>query len=264
MDWDNKNWSYLLGVIQGDGCINKRSISITVGAKEKEYLEYLSELIQDVGYNPKVNSYRGCYRIDINSTDLTKKICCYKTQSIWSIPNNLDLGSYVAGVFDTDGCVSMPTKSGGKFIIITLKRSGNLKIIKNIFDAWGMENVKVNERMSKFGGKPYPIEEIKISSAHNIKIFNNNVHLKHEKKKERLAKMINLITERENEVPLWEKVAKFMEQNPKNSYEIMNEFNITKDQFDSAIQNIKKHFEVKTIPPEPALNKYKIIRRKEL
>lgn len=262
MNWNDKSWSYLLGVIHGDGYVGNRSIQISVGYKDKEYKDFLCNMITKVGYNPKVVNQKSAYRIDINSTKLTKEIAPYKSKSLWNIPGELDFGEYISGVFDTDGCVSLPKKSGGKFVVITLKQSGNLNIVADIFKSWGMQNIKVNNRNSKFNGLVYPIEEIKLSSAHNIKLFYQNTSLKHLKKKNRLEDMVKMILDRENKISLWESIAKYIETEQKNANEIMQKFSITKYQYDSAMQNIKKHYEIEITVPEPVLNKYKIKRKR--
>jgi len=261
INWTGKNQSYLLGVIHGNGHVNYRAIQISVGYQDKEYMEYLCSIIKQIGYTPRVYNQKTAYRIDIHNTKLAQEIIKFKHDGLWAIPENVDYESYASGVYDTDGWVAVPKRGGAKFVAIALKKSGNLEIIKNIFNKWGMKNIKINTWEITFNGKPYLVEGIKLSSAFNIKIFFTNTLLKNSRKKTRLDSIILLIAEWEARVPLWEKVANFIKDKPRDATEIKGYFHINKKQYDSLMGNIKKHYKVEIITSMLALNKYKICRK---
>lgn len=255
VDFSKSLWSYLLGVIHGDGHLSNRSIQISVGYKDQEYADILIDIFKSLGYLPKVVRARSALRIDINNKALTDVFRQYKNDGKWRLPIELDFEYYISGVFDTDGCVANPSN---KFISIILKRSGNLYIIKDILTKKGIRDINVKERITRFNGKPYEIEDIKITGMDRILEMNNILHLRHPKKVQRLKEMVAIILEIQSRVPLWKQVSEYLKKEPKTWKDVANEFGLTKKQFDSVIQNIKKECELEVIPPPEPLSSYQV------
>lgn len=258
LNWKNETLSYLLGVVQGDGTVSTRSICITVGDKEVAYKNTILQLWRDLGYKPKLYKIRSTFRIDVNSRDLTDEFRPFKQNGLWRLPPDINLSEWVAGIFDTDGCVSNNIHT--RQIVIVLKRSGNLNFVQEYFSSLGMVNVSVNDTTNKFNNKIYPTETLRLSSQHNILLFAKHVPLRHPRKAERLANIITYIEESRSKIPRWKQVADFLGE-PKTWKEIARQFDLTKDQVDSVMQIVKAKTVVEILPPPEALTRYRVKSR---
>src|SRR4051812_41381216 len=116
IDWTLPDWSYLLGVVHGDGSIAPRSVCISVGHKDGDYASLLSELWERFGCRPKLYRGRSGLRLDVHDKPLRDAFAAYKERGIWQWPAGLHAPSYLAGVFDTDGCV--PAPSSKRLVIV--------------------------------------------------------------------------------------------------------------------------------------------------
>lgn len=253
IDWSNPDWAYLLGVVHGDGCVAPRSIDIAVGYKDAEYADSLIALWRRLGYEPKVYRPRSALKLSFHSAALARVFRQFKSKGIWSLPEHLSLGHWLAGVFDTDGCVSLASKKCA--VVITLKRSGNLQLVADALEQIGTARPTVHNRVSKFNGKDYKVEELRLTSFANILAFSKEVYLRHPRKKQRLLETISYIDAVQSVVPLWKQIAEYCKE-PRTWKEIATQFSITKDQVDSALQRIKAEREVEIIPPPEALTRY--------
>lgn len=105
---NEKYFEYLLGVIHGDGSISKKELTISVWKEDKEYFDFLMKLIPlatniEAGYYMDKSKN---YVIWISSINLSEKMKCFKINSAWSIPELKYPEEWIAGCFDTDGCIS--------------------------------------------------------------------------------------------------------------------------------------------------------------
>lgn len=252
IDWTNPDWSYLLGVVHGDGTISARSVIVCVGYKDPDYANLIVELWHNLGFKPKIYRKRSAMSIEVHSRALRDQFALYKRPGLWTLPERFDAGQWVSGIFDTDGTVTSTPKCA---IIISLRRSGNLNLVRDALEGFGIGPVRVIEGVSKFNGRPYEIETVRLSSFKNISRFSEATELRYPKKVERLRVMLDYI---ESKTPLWKKVAQFLSESPKTWKEVAGEFGLTKDQFDSVIQNVKKECEVETIPPPEPLHRFHV------
>lgn len=255
INWKNEDWAYLLGVIQGDGSVNKRSISIFVGYQDAEYATKIIEIWQKLGFTPKIYNPKNVIRIDVNNLELTSQLKNYKCNGIWTLPENLNFSHWLAGIFDTDGYVTLVTQK--RLVGITLKRSGNLQLVAAALAALGVPDVKVNNSTSKFQGKEYLIEILHLSSFSRILAFNSVVQLRHPRKITRLKDTIFYIDKVQSKIPLWRQVAEFCKE-ARTWKDIAQQFNLTKDQVDSVMGNIKALMEVEIIRSPKMLTRYHV------
>lgn len=256
INWSDEKWAYLLGVIHGDGSIAPRSITVCVGYKDAEYAEYLISVFRDLGCEPKVYRPRAAMSIQFHSAELQRQFAPFKKNGVWSIPDNLNSAAWLAGIIDTDGCVSLANRKCA--VIITLKRSGNLYHAVSQLEKIGIPGASVKETNSTYGGKVYPIETLRLTSFTNILKFANAVKLRHPKKAARLQETKNYILQCQAHVPLWKEVGIWLEGEPRTWEEIATHFNLTKDQVDSVMQNLKRYAEVEVIPPPKTLYRYRV------
>jgi len=257
INWDNKDWSYLLGVIHGDGHVSVRSVCIAVGYKEKEYAELIADLWRGLGYLPKTYRKRGSISVEVHNSELTNEIRKYKSNGKWSLPVGIDKTEWIAGVVDTDGCVSIASKKCA--VIITLKRSGNLIYFRDTLIGFGISEAKVHNRVSKYNGEAYEVEEIRLTSFDNILKFNEHISLRILHKRERLKDIIEYINIARGKIPMWKQFGEWLLNNdPKTWEEIAEQFNLSKDQVDSLMENLKRKAIITIIPPPKMLTKYKM------
>lgn len=254
-DFANPDWSYFLGVVHGDGHVAKRSISISVSYKEPEYLEALMSLVGCLGYGHKLYRPRSAYRLDIHSSALASELRATKSLGVWSIPDTIQIGPYLAGIIDTDGHL---TKAPQRQVVITLKRSGNLRRLCDRLARQGLRCNPVKEKTSTFKGKPYEIEEARWAGADQIEWIAQNCRLRHPRKARRLVAMLAEVEAYRSKVPLWQLVADWISQEPHDLDQIMDRFGLTKRQADSILGNIKLNCDVEVIPPPRALTKYRV------
>jgi len=257
INWQDKDWSYLLGVIHGDGSIAPRSIDISVGYGDRDYADMLMSLWESLGYSPKMYRPRSALKVSVHSKALRDELAPFKQKGLWSWPEGLCESEYLSGVFDADGWASS-LPGGSKRIGITLKRSGNLKRLASYLDHLGILGVTVKESVRSYNGRPYEVESILICDSARISQFGDLMNLRHARK----AAMFDAVYQRArnylNRVPLWRKVGLWLAEEPRNWREIAQEFNLSRDQVDSVLGNLRKKANIQTTPQVIILAKYEV------
>jgi prephenate dehydratase len=122
----------------------------------------------------------------------------------------------------------------------------------------GIPNVAVHNRSSSFKGKPYELEELRLTSFQNVMIFASRVTLLYPNKAKRLREQVEYIQTVQSHIPTWKQVALWLKEEPRTWEEVAERFNLTKKQFDSVMQNIKRVMEVEVIPPPKSLTRYRV------
>ncbi len=255
IDWAQEDWSYLLGAVHGDGSIAPRSVCISVGYKDADYADVLVGLWRTLGVSPKTYRARSALRLDVHSRALRDAFAPFKKRGRWGWPEALSESDYLAGVFDTDGCVSLPKS---KHISIVLKRSGNLRRLAPMLERLGIRKPLVKDRVSTWDGRPYEIEQIVLTGMDRIVAFSDAVRLRHPRKAARLAEMRVHIDAIRSCVPLWQRVGAWLQEEPKTWEEIAAKFSLTQPQVASVLQNLRCYATVETIPPPKALARYRV------
>lgn len=254
INWQLPDWAYLLGVIHGDGSISRRSLSISVGYRDQDYAAVLVDIWRCLGFDPKVYRPRSALRIDVHSVALRDAFAPFKKSGRWSWPESFHAGAYVSGVIDTDGHV---TKPSGKTIVVVLKRSGNLSKLAGLFVEMGCDGARVRDATTKYAGKLYEIEELKLHRMDSVLALASHIELRHPRKALRLAEMVAHITEIRARVPLWKRVAGWISEEPRTWKEIASQFQLTKSQVDSLLLLIRRNARLESIPPPEALTRYR-------
>jgi len=248
IDWAQADWAYLLGVIHGDGSIASRSISITVGGGDSDYLDVLVGITSSLGLNPKLyRAANGCHRLDVNGQRLRDEIAPFKSKGRWRWPSSLNIPHYLAGVFDTDGSVSSSVKNIQ--IVLILKRGGNLKRLAKMINGLGIGRIEARDTRGSLRGAEYLTETIRLSGKDRIEDFSRAVELRHPKKKAKLDALCSYIRQRGEDTPMWRKVATRITGKPLTLQEIMAEFELTEDQVKSILSILRKKGVLKFHPP---------------
>lgn len=255
VDFSDPRWSYLLGVVHGDGHVARRSVQIAVGYKDQDYADHLHSELRELGYLPKIYRPRNALRLDVHCSQLAATLRHTKSNGIWTIPQDVRIGDYLSGVIDTDGHI---TKHPARRIVITLKRSGNLEHLRSRLALEGLRSNGVRETTSTFKGKPYEIETILWTSMEHLQWIGERCSLKHPRKAARLSEILREIQQIKAAVPLWKRVAHYLTEAPRDIEEIMTAFDLTKKQVDSVMCLIKRECDVAIIPPPRTLTKYQV------
>ena len=257
INFSNPDWAYLLGVIHGDGHISKRTIQISVGHNAPFYADTLTALITELGLSPCLYNTKSCIRIDINSQKHTNDFRKLKNNGMWSIPIDINKSHYVAGVIDTDGCVSnVSSKQKKMAVIISLKKSGNLLKVGKLLADIGFRDIHVRYRNAKYKNTEYPVETIVLTGEDRMRLFYEKIQLRHKLKKD---KMDAIIQNYDTNKSLSRIIAEQLKIAPLSIPEIMAKFNLNKKQADSVLQNLRNQYQIQTIPPVPSYTSYKII-----
>lgn len=253
-DWKDPDWAYLLGVVHGDGHISKRSVSVSVSYKDQDYADVLISLFHRLGLSPKVYRPRSALRIDLHSVVIRNAFSKFKAHGKWSWPDDLRWGDYLAGVIDTDGCVTL-----NKSIIIILKRNGNLPRLAVEINKLGVRAVRARQTTATFNGAVYETETISITGMDRVEALCRGVCLRHPRKTKRLVDMLAQIKVIRERVPLWKEVGLWIQrEGPKTWTEIAQQFGLTKPQIDSLLGNLKLLATVETIPPPMPLSRFRV------
>ena len=256
IDYSSREWSYMLGVIHGDGHVAKRSVEIAVSYKEAAYADTLVAMWKGLGFQPKVYRPRSALRINVHSAALADDLRETKLRGLWTIPQDVRVGDYFAGIIDTDGHATKPPQ---RQVVVTLKRSGNLHRLCDKLVGAGLRCNPVKERTSSYLGRPYEIEELRWSGGDQIKWIATNCPLRHPRKADRLLSMQEEVLAIKADVPLWRRVAEWIAGEARDYDEIRARFSLTKRQADSVMDNIKANCRVEIIPPPRVLTKYRVM-----
>lgn len=254
MEWSNPDWSYLLGVVHGDGHIAPRSVCICVGYRDAEYAEVLARVLGRMGMAPKIYRKRSALSLEVHSVALAAMFRPLKMRGVWSWPDGLRWPDYIAGVIDTDGCVTT-----NKSVIITLKRSGNLQRLASELTGIGVRQLHARDTQSVFCGRPYLTEMLTITGMDRMEKLFSAVTLRHPRKRERLASMLENIASIRAHKPMWRRVGEWLhEKGPRTWEEIAQEFRLTKAQTDSVLGSLKRYASLETLPPPKALSRFRV------
>jgi len=176
--------AYILGVLCGDGHINNKGIKLEI-RKDLEFIEEFSKSLEEVygikyeyyHYKPK-NSLILNATSEIISKDLMR-YCNFKTKK-WHVPrqileskNEIIIGYFLRGLFDSDGSAGLKQKSA-------ILYSTNLNGLKDVSKLLKKFNIK--HSISEY--KRYNI--IGIYRKSNVKKFKEKIGFTIKRKNDRL------------------------------------------------------------------------------
>jgi len=199
----NSDISYLIGVIQGDGNINKTldkkghisglGLIISVGHDDKPYTIFLKKLIQNnLNYSPYVRRETSCYRVALYDRALVRAFERFKYDM--RIPNfilsdmNL-LSAYLQGLFDTDGCCCISSKSKSGTIDFSSNKKELITSIKRILEE-DFDIYSFVQKVRKNGYRPW--YRLYITNKTNILKFNKMIGFRHPRKVKKLKMLVKI------------------------------------------------------------------------
>jgi len=109
--------SEFFGIMLGDGCLTKTQVTVTLGNKETEYVDYVSKLITELfNIRPKViKTKKGHYVVYFGSTKVVNwllenglvfnKVRQQVKPPSWIFEKRFRIEGFLKGIFDTDGSI---------------------------------------------------------------------------------------------------------------------------------------------------------------
>jgi hypothetical protein len=180
----SKEKAYILGVLCGDGYIDKKRIKLEI-RKDKEFIEKFQKCLEKVygiRYQHKFYKKRESLILDISSMIIAKdlnKYGIFRTKN-WIVPdlikksNNKEvISKFLCGLYDSDGYAN-------KYSIgITCSSYNGLKDVSQLLRMLGIKNSLKNYK--------YPM--IYIGKRDNIRLFRNNIGFTIERKMNRITEV---------------------------------------------------------------------------
>ncbi|MEK6937269.1 MAG: LAGLIDADG family homing endonuclease [Nanoarchaeota archaeon] len=169
---DLENEAEIIGIILGDGYINKKEYSIRLKVRENDFINNFANLIKKtygIGTRYKYYDYPCCYVHSINLASRINKLTNKKQR----IPNFIICGSknikarFLRGFFDSEGSVDVLEKYHRRQIVLTQKNIPWLKQIKTMLFDIGIQ--------SKIYKKPKDSDKLVISLIENMEKYYNLV-----------------------------------------------------------------------------------------
>jgi|SRR3989338_3441770 len=188
----NSDTAYFIGVLQGDGNINKSfnkkgwlmtyGIRVAVSYKDKDYVNVLKKLIiKNFGYNPPIHNAARCYDISIYDRSLVRAFEEFKRNMKipdFALKDTNSLAAYLQGLFDTNGCCSSRGTNG--VIDFSNNRKELVESVRSILES--KFNIKSYIRLNK--KEDYkPVYRLMISNKLNVVPFIEQIGFRHPRKK---------------------------------------------------------------------------------
>jgi hypothetical protein len=220
-----KYFEYLLGVIQGDGNIvfnywkEKKypsGISIAVGYDDADYAAKLVGIIDDTyeGIKAYTRNDESVIRVKFYNSGISRDFYKFKKKGIWALPELEYPEYYIAGLWDTDGNVGSSRRTHMR---LSVKRSGNLELVKPILEGIGFDRVKVVPHLTKNKLGIFPMEKISFSSKKHALLFEKSIPIQHPRKEIELAEKTKdflTIKGRRGHKEMCELVVNYISRNP--------------------------------------------------
>lgn len=185
--------AYILGVLFGDGYINKKRVTISLSVIDKDFaLAFKNSLIEVYGkissfkLVQKKNTQKPQYLVELYSTEVVEDLLRYGEfyGKIWEVPkeilgnpNKKIIGMFLRGLFDSEGSVYIG-KRGGYSVEFACR---NKKAIKGI--EYLLKKLKIKGFLRENG--------LRIFTKEDITIFKENVGFSIKRKQEKLIKLLN-------------------------------------------------------------------------
>lgn len=205
----NNDLAYLIGVLHGDGSLNKNKKFVTITCSYGPYLKDVVKPIIDDTFEIKSNlrkiDSQKYYRLEIGNKVIHSFLSLFcpigKKKGKLKIPefilsNENLLKIYLGGFFDTDGCISRTKKNRFYFSFM----QSDKKIVEEIFESLKKLNIDINPpRKSISPASPRDRKNkiiewrIDIASHKTLCKFLRSIEFRNQIKKKRAYYIINKI-----------------------------------------------------------------------
>ena len=182
-----KDYEYLLGVFLGDGTyLGKDGISICVGLQDSSFVDVIQQCIKDAfEYNASVCKMPSCFIINLCSQWILHNYFeGMKKDYFWFVPKLEFPEEFLAGCFDTDGCISLQKKRAE--IIFAQKREPNVLLVSQLLQKLGFNRLGIHS----YPRNGFPITILELSCFEMFKKFSEIIKIRHPRKKDILENII--------------------------------------------------------------------------
>lgn len=197
---EDKNLAYILGVIEGDGCID-RDYEIILNVNDKDFALTFKKVLENwTGFKVNIHSYNKqstSYKVTLNSKIVVTYLKRYTTiNKIEKVVKKVKGGSeFLQGMYDSEGCVGIKTiqiSNNNKQLLLFCK-----KLLKNL----DIESRKL--RIGNKKGTPYTFPSGKtgftnfnnyqfgITRRYNLINFKNLISFNIKRKQDKLTNELN-------------------------------------------------------------------------
>lgn len=198
---EDKNLSYILGVIEGDGCIDKNNYSVDLGVTDKNFaLTFKKSLENWSGLITKLyiyNNYSVLYHVVLHSKIVAIYLKKYHTiNKIEKVVEKVKGGrEFLSGMYDSEGSI------GSKQIVIYNNNKQLLLLCKNLLKDLNIDSGRICVSTKKGTIMPFPRGKIgiarfnnyvlRINSRHNLIKFRDLIDFNIKRKQKKLINEIN-------------------------------------------------------------------------
>jgi intein/homing endonuclease len=192
-------FEYLLGVIHGDGYVRcygrSGNIYIPVSMRDGGYKDILKKIFEGAyGIEPLELIHNNCYYLKVNSIKIVEEFLKYKSKGKWIIPKLDYPNEYLAGLWDTDGCIFYRSHQYGntyhilRGIELRQKSNDNLKLLIPILKSLGFNpSLRTYTYENQLGAFSMDVLRIPCSE---FALFKSIIPLQHPRKKVVLEKIV--------------------------------------------------------------------------
>lgn len=205
--------AYLVGYLQGDGCIESNGKRICFCDEYEDQLHLINRILQDIFglrgslyYHHNDLSIKGSYTLEVGSKVLNSFFhhafgIIRGSKDELSIPvpilgNDLVLRHYVAGLYDADGTLPKdPSTCKQYFVDITLRNKGLILQLRKHLSQFGISTLKPYCRVATSPNSDTISHtwELRIRRKAQIVRFLKHIPLAHPDKKRRKDELLHLM-----------------------------------------------------------------------
>ncbi len=194
----SKNLGYIVGVLVGDGWINKNSIGLK--AKDKDFILAFKKALEDeFKLNTKLHFYNDLWRAELHSREIVKFLTNFDYKIIKK--ENIEVKcAFLKGFYDSEGSAYYQEKIGVRNRKIELCNTDLelLTFCKTLLEESGINTLKIDKRLRDIRvlrGRTLPImiyaRFLLKENKENFIRFKNLIGFSIERKQKNLDKMIN-------------------------------------------------------------------------
>ncbi len=142
----SKNLGYILGVLVGDGWLNKNSVGLN--AKDNDFVLAFKKALEDeFKLNAKIHFYNGLWRVELHSRQIVKLLKNLDYRLIVNEHSEVKC-SFLKGFYDSEGSAYYQEKTGVRNRKIELYNTDLelLTICKNLLEELGIKTREIDKR----------------------------------------------------------------------------------------------------------------------
>lgn len=249
----NNDVAYFIGVLQGDGHINKGfdkngwlsrlALVISVGHNDKPYALFIKKLIKNkLNYSAVVWNEKSCYRVAIYDRGLVRAFEEFKLNMQipdFVLKNNKLLAAYLQGLFDTDGCCYIRNNTG--VIDFSNTREELVESIRSVLEL----KFNIKSYIRSYKKKDYkPMYRLMVTNKSNILPFINKIGFRHPRKKklgENLLKIYVNVRQRAVRNTGHEKIVRVLQENREiTTNDIANKLSLHRETVKEHLEKLEK------------------------